>query len=147
MLIQVCINVISLSKVYAPGIKPFPCNFSNKRCTSVADCCSCNKLKRKNSSISQKTISCLLRKLSAVNSKLRSNYFLYYISKDFANYLFVLDFFFFFFFFFFFKDGDFFVYLHEKHAKILDSNLERTRPNRQITEKRKTYIYTKKTTK
>ena len=41
----------------------------------------------------------------------------------------------------------FFVYLHEKHTKILDSNLEKTRPNRQITEKRKTYIYTKKTTK
>ena len=91
MLIQVCINVTSFLKVYAPGIKPFSCNFSNKRCTSVADCCSCNKLKIKDSSIFQKTISCLLRKLSAVNSKLRSNYFLYYISKDFANYLFVLD--------------------------------------------------------
>ena len=38
----------------------------------------------------------------------------------------------------------FFVYLHEKHTKILDSNLEETRPNRQITEKKKTYIYTKK---
>ena len=38
----------------------------------------------------------------------------------------------------------FFVYLHEKHTKILDSNLEKTRPNRQITEKRKTHIYTKK---
>ena len=38
----------------------------------------------------------------------------------------------------------FFVYLHEKHTKILDSNLEKTRPNRQITEKKKAYIYTKK---
>ena len=34
--------------------------------------------------------------------------------------------------------------LHEKHTKILDSNLEKTRPNRQITEKRKTYIYIQK---
>ena len=43
-------------------------------------------------------------------------------------------------------DCNFFVYLHEKHTKILGSNLEKTRPNRQITEKRKTYIYTKKKT-
>ena len=40
--------------------------------------------------------------------------------------------------------GNFFAYLHEKHTKILDSNLEKTRPNRQVTEKKKTYIYIQK---
>ena len=46
--------MISWLKMHAPGIEPFTLNFSNKRCTSVVDCCFCNNLKIKNSGISKK---------------------------------------------------------------------------------------------
>ena len=42
------------------------------------------------------------------------------------------------------SDSDFFVYLHEKHIKKFGFKFRKTRPNLQVTEKKKTYIYTKR---
>ena len=84
--------MISVLIMYAPRIKVFICNFSNTCCTCVVDRCSCDKSKINNSVFSQKTIPCLICKLSAaVGSKIRTNYFLDYISKDFATYLLALE--------------------------------------------------------